>query len=72
MSQGSQDGSGLRLSLNILWKRIPVPGSEAPVKELHQYFDQEVREAPAYIEELFRLSREKRMLSERWNRTYNG
>ena len=31
-----------------------------------------VREAPAYIEELFRLSREKRMLSERWNRTYNG
>ncbi len=58
--------------LEYFMEKDPVPGSEAPVKELHQYFDQEVREAPAYIEELFRLSREKRMLSERWNRTYNG
>lgn len=58
--------------LEYFMEKDPVPGSEAPVKELHQYFDQEVREAPAYIEELFRLSREKRRLSERWNRTYNG
>ena len=58
--------------LEFFMEKDPVPGAKEPVKELHQYFDREVREAPAYIKELFRLSREKQRLSERWNLTYNG
>lgn len=59
-------------ALEYFMEKDPVPGSEAPVKELHEYFDREVEEAPGYIEELFQLSREELTLSERWNHTYNG
>ena len=53
-------------------QKEPAPGCEAPVRELHQYFDWAAEEAPAYVEELFSLSKEQLPLSERWNRTYNG
>lgn len=59
-------------ALEYFMEKDPVPGSKEPVKELHQYFDWAVEEAPAYIEELYSLSREELPLSERWNRTYNG
>lgn len=59
-------------ALEFFMEKDPVPGSEKPVKELHRYFDQAAEEAPAYIEELYRLSKEELPLSKRWNRTYNG
>lgn len=61
-----------RAALEFFMEKKPVPGSEKPVEELHQYFDQAVEEAPAYVEELFSLSKEELPLSKRWNRTYNG
>lgn len=61
-----------RSALEFFMEKNPVPGSEGPVNELHRYFDQAVEEAPAYIEELYGLSKEELPLSKRWNRTYNG
>ena len=61
-----------RSALEFFMEKDPVPGSEKPVKELHRYFDQAAEEAPAYIEELYSLSKEELPLSKRWNRTYNG
>lgn len=61
-----------RSALEFFMEKDPVPGSEGPVNELHRYFDQAVEEAPAYIEELYGLSKEELPLSKRWNRTYNG
>lgn len=59
-------------ALEFFMEKDPVPGSEAPVKKLHGYFDLACQEAPAYVEELYSLSREELPLSDRWNRTYNG
>ena len=61
-----------RSALEFFMEKDPVPGSEKPVKELHRYFDQAAEEAPAYIEELYSLSKEELPLSKRWNHTYNG
>lgn len=61
-----------RSALEFFMEKDPVPGSEKPVKELHRYFDQAAEEAPAYIEELYSLSKKELPLSKRWNRTYNG
>lgn len=59
-------------ALEYFMEKNPVPGSAGPVEKLHQYFDRAVQEAPAYVEELYSLSKEELPLSERWNRTYNG
>lgn len=61
-----------RSALEFFMEKNPVSGSKGPVNELHRYFDQAVEEAPAYIEELYGLSKEELPLSKRWNRTYNG
>lgn len=61
-----------RSALEFFMEKDPVPESEKPVKELHRYFDQAAEEAPAYIEELYSLSKEELPLSKRWNHTYNG
>lgn len=61
-----------KAALDFFMQKEPAPGCEAPVRELHQYFDWAAEEAPAYVEELFSLSKEQLPLSERWNRTYNG
>lgn len=58
--------------LDFFMRKDPVPEAEMPVRELHVYFDQAAEEAPAYIEELYSLSKEELLLSERWNLTYNG
>ena len=59
-------------ALEHFMQKEPVVGAEEPVRELREYFDRAVEEAPGYLEELFRLSREELPLSERWYRTYNG
>ena len=59
-------------ALDFFMRKDPVPEAEMPVRELHVYFDQAAEEAPAYIEELYSLSKEELPLSERWNLTYNG
>ena len=43
-----------------------------PVHALHGLYDREIKEAPQYLEELFRLSKEDSPLGERWYKTYNG
>lgn len=61
-----------REALEHFMTEQPVEGSEKPVQELHRYFDAALEEAPAYLEELFALSKDAGALSERWSRTYNG
>ena len=53
-------------------RKDPVPGSEVPVRKLHDLFDQAVKESPAYLDELYLLSKEELPLSSRWYHTYNG
>ena len=50
----------------------PAGGSREPVEQLNTLFEKEVKEAPAELLELYQLSKEDRLLSERWNLTYNG
>ena len=67
--------AGKKLSSSMMeyfMEKDPVPGSAVPVHGLHRLFDQSVRESPAFMEELFRLSKEEFPLSERWHHTYNG
>lgn len=59
-------------AMDHFMRRDPAPGSEKPVEELHGLFDQAVQEHPQYLEELFSLSKEELLLSERWYQTYNG
>lgn len=50
----------------------PAGGSREPVEQLNTLFEKEVKEAPAELLELYQLSQEDRLLSERWDLTYNG
>ena len=50
----------------------PAGGSREPVEQLNTLFEKEVKEAPAELLELYQLSQENRLLSERWDLTYNG
>ena len=50
----------------------PASGSREPVEQLNTLFEKEVKEAPAELLELYQLSQEDMLLSERWNLTYNG
>ena len=50
----------------------PAPEAAEPMRELHNLFDDAVKEAPGYLEELFTLTEGAYRLSDRWNRTYNG
>lgn len=50
----------------------PAGGSREPVEQLNTLFEKEVKEAPAELLELYQLSQEDMLLSERWNLTYNG
>lgn len=59
-------------TMDHFMRKEPAPGSQKPVGELHELFDQAVRELPAYLEELYDLSKEELSLSDRWYRTYNG
>ena len=45
---------------------------EEQMSELDRLFEKALYEAPAYIEELFRLSQNEGTLSERWERNYSG
>ena len=67
--------AGKKLSdsmMEYFMAKDPVPGSAVPVHALHGLYDREIKEAPQYLEELFRLSKEDRPLGERWYKTYNG
>ncbi len=44
----------------------PAGGSREPVEQLNTLFEKEVKEAPAELLELYQLSQENRLLSERW------
>lgn len=61
-----------RTALDFFMLKDAAPGCEKPISELHQLFDRAAEEAPAYVEELYSLSKEQLPLSDRWNRTYNG
>lgn len=66
---------GKKLSASAMdhfMRKDPVPGSEVPVRKLHDLFDQAVKESPAYLDELYLLSKEELPLSSRWYHTYNG
>ena len=53
-------------------KKEPVPGSSIPVARLNRLFWEAVEEVPEELTELYSLSKEKKKLSQRWDRTYNG
>ena len=50
----------------------PVEGCSGPVLKLKELFDEEAQKAPQELMELYELSREDKLLSDRWNLTYNG
>ena len=50
----------------------PAGGSRKPVEELNVLFEKAVKDAPAELLELYRLSKEDSDLSPRWDLTYNG
>lgn len=50
----------------------PVPGSEAPARELKELFEGAVCAGGKELKELYELSKEPKTLSDRWNRTYIG
>lgn len=52
--------------------REPVKNSEGPVSELKELYKKALEESPVYLEELYSLSLEKKELSRRFDRTYNG
>ena len=58
--------------LEHFMKKEPVPGSSIPVAKLNRLFWEAVEEVPEELTELYSLSKEKKKLSQRWDRTYNG
>lgn len=65
-------GVGAKAALEHFMEKEPLEGSAEPVRELKQLFDEALEESPGYLEELFALSKEDGVLSERFDRTYNG
>ena len=63
-------------SLNVLnvpsLQKIARLGVAYISSKMLEDFEKEVKEAPAELLELYQLSQENRLLSERWDLTYNG
>lgn len=66
---GSESAMSL---LEHFMKKEPIPGSSIPVARLNTLFWEAVEEVPEELMELYSLSKEKKKLSDRWDRTYNG
>lgn len=60
------------MATDFFMAKDPVPGSRVPVARLAAMFKEAVEEAPDLLLELCHLAEEPCVLSERWNRTYNG
>lgn len=67
--------AGKKLSASMMeyfMQKDPVPGSAVPVYALGRLYKDTLKEAPAYLNELYELSETDRPLSRRWHLTYNG
>lgn len=67
--------TGSKSAMSLLehfMKKEPVPGSSIPVARLNTLFWEAAEEAPEELMELYSLAKEKKKLSDRWDRTYNG
>lgn len=53
-------------------KRMPPEGYEEQLADLDSLFEKALCEAPGYMKELEKLSRQKDVLSERWDLDYGG
>ena len=58
--------------LEHFMEQEPVKGSEEPVETLLELFEQALKEAPKYVEEMYCLAHREGTLSDRFDRTYNG
>lgn len=53
-------------------RRLQAKESYLPIRRLRKLFDRAVEESAPYLMELYGLSKEEKILSGRWDHTYNG